>query len=143
MYAKFRKRIEKLNQDGLGIFEYDGAANKRFDELMNAFVCTAVDNGMQIQSCAEDFDLTDYGIKPGKCIDDAYITSAFGIEINGRKDPGQRKACGCVVSKDIGMYDSCLFGCSYCYATGNFMKARQNNAQHDPQSPSLVGWYDR
>jgi DNA repair photolyase len=35
-----------------------------------------------------------------------------------------------------------LFGCQYCYATGNFERARENHEQHDPQSPSLVGWYD-
>ena len=28
-----------------------------------------------------------------------------------RRIPTQRKACGCVVSRDIGMYESCLYGC--------------------------------
>jgi hypothetical protein len=142
MYAKFRKRIDQLNQDGLGIIEYDGSPSQRFDDLMSVIVRAAHENGMQIQSCAEDLDLTIYGIQPGKCIDDEYITATFGLEVDHRKDPGQRKACGCVASKDIGMYDSCLFGCPYCYATGNFERAKENHEQHDPESPSLVGWYD-
>jgi hypothetical protein len=142
LYAKIRKRIAQLNQDGLEISEYPGAPSQSFDELMNALVQAAQQNDMTIQSCAEQVDLTVYGIHPGKCIDDQYIAATFGLQVDHRKDPGQRKACGCVVSKDIGMYDSCLFGCPYCYATASFERARHNHAQHDPASPSLLGWYD-
>jgi hypothetical protein len=142
MYAKSRKRIEQLNQYGLGIIEYNDMPYKRFADLMKAIVKAAQENGLQIQSCAEDVDLTVYGIQPGKCIDDEYIQATFGINVGSGKDPGQRTSCGCVVSKDIGMYDSCIFGCPYCYATGSLRLARQNHDQHDPLSPSLIGWYD-
>jgi len=60
----------------------------------------------------------------------------------GTKDPTQRKACGCVVSRDIGMYESCLFSCQYCYATKSFEQARVNFDSHDPKSPSLLGWHE-
>ncbi|MGC8834391.1 MAG: DUF1848 family protein, partial [Armatimonadota bacterium] len=40
-------------------------------------------------------------------------------------DPHQRKACRCVVSKDIGWYNTCLFGCQYCYATRSSDKQRR------------------
>jgi hypothetical protein len=142
MYVKIRKRVEQMNAQGVGITDYAGGPSPRFDDLMKFFVDTAAQNGMQIQSCAEELDLAVYGIQPGKCVDDAYIEAAFGIEVGHKKDPSQREACGCVVSKDIGMYDSCLFGCQYCYATGNFERAKENYEQHDPQSPSLVGWYE-
>jgi hypothetical protein len=97
---------------------------------------------MRVQSCAEDLIWADNGIEVGKCIDDQYISTVFDLEVSRRKDPNQRKKCGCVVSKDIGMYDSCLFGCPYCYATGSANRARNNHAMHDPDSPSLIGWYD-
>jgi len=142
MYAKTRKRIAQLNQAGLEIREVPGAPSQPFDDLMNDFVHAAQQNGLSIQSCAEEIDLSIYGIQPGKCIDDQYISATFGLQVDQRKDPSQRKACGCVVSKDIGMYDSCLFGCPYCYATSSFERARSNHAQHDPASPSLLGWYD-
>jgi hypothetical protein len=109
--------------------------------LMRGLAQTAVQNGMEIFSCAEPRDLSSYGIRHGKCVDDQYIERVFGIQVMHLKDPGQRTPCGCVVSRDIGMYDTCLFGCQYCYATSNFDKARRNYDAHDPHSPSLVGWY--
>ncbi len=142
MYTKFRKRIDQLNQEGVGVVDHAGKPDARFDGLMKAMARAAAENGMQIQSCAEELDLTRYGIQPGKCVDDAYIRATFGLEVGHQKDPGQRKTCGCAVSKDIGMYDSCLLGCQYCYATSSFERARENYAQHNPQAPSLLGWYD-
>ena len=53
-----------------------------------------------------------------------------------------RNACGCVVSRDIGMYESCLFGCQYCYATKSFEQAKLNFDAHDPESPSMLGWHE-
>ena len=99
-------------------------------------------NGMDIVSCAEQIDLRPFGIRPGKCVDDQVITEAFGVEVLRKKDPTQRDTCGCVVSRDIGMYDSCLYGCQYCYATRKFDTAKANFDKHDPNSPSLLGWHE-
>jgi DNA repair photolyase len=40
------------------------------------------------------------------------------------------------------MYESCLFGCRYCYATKSFEQARANFESHDRESPSLLGWHE-
>jgi DNA repair photolyase len=77
-------------------------------------------------------------VKHGKCVDDEYLLKVFDIEVSSKKDPSQRKACGCVRSKDIGMYDTCICGCLYCYATADFEKARENYRRHDPAGPTLV-----
>jgi hypothetical protein len=87
-------------------------------------------------SCAEEFDLRPYGVLPGKCVDDEYIQRVFGIEVTHSKDATQRPACGCVVSRDIGVYDTCLFCCAYCYAT-NFTRAEQTHANYDPMGDAL------
>lgn len=142
VYNKFRKRLDSLNQQGIGIIDRDGLPSPRYDALMESIAQTAQENGMEIFSCSEERDLISYGISPGKCIDDDYIEKTFNIEVGQKKDPGQRKACGCVVSKDIGMYDTCLFGCQYCYATGNFGRAKENYDNHNPASPSLLGWFE-
>lgn len=95
--------------------------------------------GMEIVSCAEPYDLREFGIRPGKCIDDEFIQRVFGIRVPARKDTGQRPACGCVLSRDIGVYGTCRHGCIYCYAAG---LPGLKVDPHDPASPSLVGRYE-
>jgi hypothetical protein len=141
IYRKAGKRLRQLAQQGVEIIDYNGQPSRRLDELMRRLVRTATENGMQVFSCAETIDLQPYGIRPGKCVDDAYIKKVFDLDVAHEKDPSQREACGCVVSRDIGMYDTCLFGCQYCYATTSFERARINYDRHDPHSPSLLGWY--
>jgi hypothetical protein len=94
--------------------------------------------GIEIQSCAEDPAIGTFGISPGKCIDDELISRLFNVTFSSKKDPGQRKTCRCVSSKDIGMTNTCMHGCPYCYATTSDAAAEKNFSQHDPESESLV-----
>jgi Domain of unknown function (DUF1848) len=135
IYRKVRQRLAALSEKGIELTECEGEA---FLELMRFMASVARDNGMALVSCAQDRDLTACGVLPGKCIDDGLIREAFGLEVNHAKDPSQRKACGCVVSKDIGMYNTCLYGCVYCYATSSFEKAKENYRRHDPEASSLI-----
>ncbi|MDY4348880.1 DUF1848 domain-containing protein [Pectobacterium brasiliense] len=95
--------------------------------------------GMEIESCAEDVNLSQAGIQHGKCIDDRLIKQVFGIQFDSQKDSGQREACGCIKSIDIGSYNTCLHGCSYCYATYNQLTVQKNKQKHDSSSPFLIG----
>lgn len=108
-------------------------------ELSAYFANTANLNGMQIQSCAEEIDLDTVGIHHGKCIDDIWLNQIFRIRFPHVKDKGQREECGCIKSTDIGMYNTCLHGCEYCYATYSEASASKNILKHDPQSPFLIG----
>lgn len=141
-YKKINKRLRQLQESGSPIIPYSGQPDSNFEYLMNSLVESASQNGMEIVSCAEDLDLTLYGVRPGKCVDDEFIHKVFGLDVTHKKDPSQRPACGCVASKDIGAYDTCLFGCQYCYATTSFERAQINHSEHNPQSPSLIGFYD-
>lgn len=101
--------------------------------------------GLELATCGELADLSEYGVKHNKCIDDELMMRLFhedaalmefiGAEydlFNGwqikksKKDKGQRKACGCIVSKDIGAYNTCSHLCKYCYANASD-KAVVNN----------------
>jgi hypothetical protein len=144
-YAKTRKRLAALAAQG---FQVQPATRQMEDgslalaagagEMLADLAAISRQNGMQMVSCAEELDLQAHGILPGKCVDDQWIQHVFGLEVTHSKDANQRKACGCVTSKDIGMYDSCLFGCAYCYATSDFVRARENYRRHDPHAPQLV-----
>ncbi len=43
----------------------------------------------------------------------------YAIKKKNNKDKGQRQFCGCMVSKDIGEYNTCPHLCEYCYANSS------------------------
>ena len=88
------------------------------------------ENAIEAFSCADPF-LQTLGIPEGPCIDANLIlslcnnkslhnflqpTQMLFSNFSHLKDKGQRKDCGCVLSKDIGWYNSCKHFCTYCYA---------------------------
>ncbi|MGE5893442.1 MAG: DUF1848 domain-containing protein [bacterium] len=95
---------------------------------------------LAIATCAETIDLSPFGIGHNKCIDDGIMRRAFGgdaalLDFLGPapetpKDPGQRPACGCIPSKDIGQYNTCKHLCAYCYANSSPKAVRENFQRH-------------
>ncbi len=105
--------------------------------IARAFSAIASENGITLKTCAEAIDLSAYGITHGKCIDDALISRISGKPLLLRKDTNQRANCGCVASVDIGLYNTCIHDCKYCYATYS-KEALVNNRQHyDKYAPML------
>lgn len=109
------------------------------EELAKGMGRIAAKYHLPLYSCAEKVDLHRYGIRHGACIDKEKIQSLIGYKLDIKKASGQRKACNCVESLDIGMYDTCINGCRYCYATGGLESAKKKYEQHDPTSSLLIG----
>ncbi|MCL1933136.1 MAG: DUF1848 domain-containing protein [Candidatus Azobacteroides sp.] len=81
-----------------------------------------------LATCAEKPDLEQYGIEHNRCIDGEGM----------KKDKGQRKFCGCKVSKDIGMYNTCRHHCVYCYANTSKEAVKNAMLSFDVNSESII-----
>ncbi len=107
------------------------------DTISKNFAEIAHSHNLEIDTCAEDIDLSLYGIGHACCIDGRLISKLLHCSIEIGKDKNQRLECGCITSIDIGLYDTCQNGCVYCYANHNCAIRRQNFQAYDPFSPLL------
>ncbi|MDR0361790.1 MAG: DUF1848 domain-containing protein [Planctomycetota bacterium] len=71
-----------------------------------------------LRLCCEPELLRFPGVEQAHCVDNLLFNRLYDTAFGDLgKDPGQREACGCMKSTDIGSYDmACQHGCRYCYA---------------------------
>ncbi len=96
-----------------------GAPPDPYPELLADLAAIARSRGISPLACAEPYDLSGLGIEAGACVDASLAASLWGQAVGEAavKDSGQRRACRCSPSVDIGAYGTCPRGCSYCYAS--------------------------
>ncbi len=117
-----------------GITELD---NTQMLDIADQIANIAGKYNFSVTSCAENIDLNEFGIEHNSCIDKELIENLIGSKIIAKKDKNQRAECDCVESIDIGCYNTCVHGCSYCYANYNIDNVRLNHALYDSNSPLL------
>lgn len=80
------------------------------------------------------------GPEEARCIDArrlSDVASAWGLPPVAARTKGNRRGCLCAESRDIGAYDTCPHGCTYCYAVRRPALAKAYRRRHDPQVERL------
>lgn len=160
--ANYREVARNLIKEGINYKEFENSSMHDFatglSKLNNKW-------SFEIGTCAEKIPLELYGIKHNKCIDDDLMIKLFshdtklmkflGVSINEPslfevlptskkkktlKDKGQRSLCGCILSKDIGQYNTCPHECVYCYANTSKEIALRNykNFKKEKLTESII-----
>jgi hypothetical protein len=134
-YKKSRANFTKINQQ-LGVRLEESAVERKI-RMAQALRKIASDNGFKLRSCC-DSSLLEAGISKGSCIGPEYLSLIrTDFHDNWKKRP-TRKGCACIESVDIGTYETCTFGCCYCYATRGRETALKNLKNYHKNDPILV-----
>jgi DNA repair photolyase len=161
----YKKVQNNLRKDSVAYIEFN---ERTMNELASGLQELNKKWNLEIGTCAEKIDLDKYGIIHNKCIDDDLMKRLFyndsklmeflgykferadlfdtkgkliNIKSRNLKDKGQREVCGCIMSKDIGQYNTCPHECLYCYANTSKEIAKKNYKHHlvNPRSETIIG----
>jgi hypothetical protein len=123
----YKKTVRNMEQFVPSYRIPDEIESKELAEKLGEIAC---EHGIRFASCAHDFLLSDH-VHKAACIDFKFLSRIVKDERKlaaaaKLKPAPTRKECGCLASRDIGAYDTCVHGCFYCYANANFNAAKKN-----------------
>lgn len=157
--ANLVKYTKEFTDDNIHDSEFTPEAMEKMASNLAALRDKWAQEGWNIElaTCGEKFDLDKYGIQHNRCVDSelfkkigkddaefmSYLTYGGMLTIKERtpkqlKDKGQRAVCGCMFSKDIGSYNSCMHFCVYCYANASREQITTNFQKLNINSESLL-----
>ncbi len=120
------------------ILNYRPLTEEDYRQIGINFSKIAKENGMTVQTCFENRNLTEYGFIKNDC-----LSQELAYKLTGKKykvwQARKKKKCNCVELVDIGSYNSCRHMCKYCYANFDEEKVEDNYLKHDPDSSLLIG----
>lgn len=108
-------------------------------EIAKGLGAIAQKNRLPLQICCAETGYEEYGIKRTGCVTLEALGRANKCSFRSMPHLGNKAGCQCIVSRDIGWYDSCPSGCKYCNANRGIENVRDNFLRHDPASPLLIG----
>jgi DNA repair photolyase len=130
-YDKVKRRLQQA-----GIRFRDPSLEEKL-ALVQAMADIADECDIGLYACCEDILVTER-VRKAHCVDGDLLAELFQDRPLVSQFRPTREQCGCVASRDIGMYDTCPHGCVYCYANQNRQVALARFRAHDPESDVLV-----
>ncbi|MCL5942628.1 MAG: DUF1848 domain-containing protein [Actinobacteria bacterium] len=134
VYGKTQRNLRRVNEK-LGLDMRRPEADEQ-RALLAAFAEIAGTRGMTVHVCCDEAE-PGLDVHQAHCID-ADVIRRLRPDAHARlKSVSSRPRCGCAQAVDIGAYDTCTFGCVYCYATNSRNAALQRRRSHDPNDTIL------
>jgi hypothetical protein len=144
-YGKTERNLARVAAVTGRSFQRPEPAEKR--ALLARLAPYAAERGIRLLSCCDD-DLVGEGIGKARCVDPELIAALRARDGGGAAGGPEelpplplrptRPGCGCAASVDIGAYDTCVFGCAYCYAVSGRETARRRLRRADPADTLLA-----
>ena len=133
IYAKTRANLDRAaKRHG---FTWRDPSTGEKTALLGELAAIAAKYALRPTLCAQP-ELLSSGMAPARCIDADRLSKVAGRPI-AAKTKGNRPGCLCAESRDIGAYDTCPHGCTYCYAVRRSEVAKRNHRFHDPDAEML------
>lgn len=111
--------------------------------ICQKFVEIGKEYDIEIYTCHENESLKITGVNISGCMNQQIIEKALGCTLNLPKQNEARQGCACLLNHDIGMYNTCLHGCLYCYANYDRATVLKNSQMHNKKSPFLIGDFQK
>jgi hypothetical protein len=136
LYGKTARNLRRVAAAHGVSFDEPSLQTRRL--LSGQLMAIASDRHMVLLTCCGD-ELIERGIQKAHCVDAAFISTLCSSPDLGAglKAAPTRTDCGCAEATDIGAYDTCIFGCSYCYATNSRRAALARLQAHDSDDSVL------
>jgi hypothetical protein len=133
-YGKTERNLAKAAEaEGATLSLPSGAET---EEICRVLVDVCARNDMTLSVCSCDA-LVGEAVLRGSCIN-ARILRDLRPDLDlAMKTMPTRPDCGCCEATDIGAFDTCTFGCTYCYATTSYKTAIGRRRAHDANDSIL------
>ena len=129
-YKNVRNNYKKI--------KYRQFTENDYKTIGKCFSESARKHNIKVHTCAEVFNLVEYGFVKDECMSKELafkLTGKIFKKWNARKNV----PCNCIEMVDIGSYNSCKHFCKYCYANYDEKQVNDNYSKHNPKSSLLIG----
>ena len=130
-YGKVRRRLE---QENVAFHEPETEERRA---LVAQLAPIAAEHGITLYACCQD-NLVGDSVQQASCVDADLLAELFPERPHVSRSGATREHCGCAASRDVGVYDTCAYGCLYCYATQSHDRALARLRAHDDAAERLA-----